>query len=159
MTNRICCNKSFDLVVLMASSCRYIHSQIIIEEPTYLLEPSESERFYPSRAKSIALDVLTTEISNAKIDDKFIEDWSEFSDDMEDLGKKVADHIKNRIREEMNIPRYKIVVQVSIGQRKNQGVCITSRCLWNTATDNFASAEFKNEYIWSNALIFGLYTD
>ena len=135
------------------------HSQILIEEPTYLLDPGEFERFYPSKAKSIALEVLTTEINNAKIDDKFIDDWSEFGHDMEGLGKDVADKIKNRIREEMNVPRYKIVVQVSIGQRKNQGVCITSRCLWNTATDNFASVEFQNEYIWSNALIFGFYTD
>lgn len=132
---------------------------MIVEEPSYLLNPNESERFYPSRVKSIARDILVSEIEQAKVDDSFIKEWSDVRENMEELCKSTADKIKNRIQDEMNIPRYKLVIQVSIGQLKNQGVCIASRCLWNTVTDNFASVEFETEHIWSNALIFGMYTD
>ena len=59
----------------------------------------------------------------------------------------------------MNIPRYKVIVQVTIGQMKDQGVKITSRSLWDTSTDNYATVCFQNEHIWASAIVFGLYTD
>ena len=42
------------------------------------------------------------------------------------------------------MPRYKIVCQVTLGQRKDQGMRFCSRCLWDTNTDNYATASFKN---------------
>ena len=50
------------------------------------------------------------------------------------------------------------VVQVSVGENKRQGVLVTSRCLWNTSTDNYVSVSYKNDQIWANAIIFGCYT-
>lgn len=55
--------------------------------------------------------------------------------------------------------RYKIVVQVTIGHMKDQGVRVASRCLWDTHTDNYASVHFKNQSMWCSAMVFGLYTD
>lgn len=55
--------------------------------------------------------------------------------------------------------RYKIVVQVTIGQMKDQGVRVASRCLWDTATDNYASVHFKNQSLWCSAMVFGVYTE
>jgi hypothetical protein len=46
--------------------------------------------------------------------------------------------------EECNIPRYKIVVQVTTGELRDQGVRVASRSLWDTATDNYASSSFQN---------------
>ena len=43
-----------------------------------------------------------------------------------------------------NIPRYKIVVQVALGEMREQGVRVASRCLWDPVTDNHASAAFTN---------------
>lgn len=55
--------------------------------------------------------------------------------------------------------RYKIVVQVTIGQMKDQGVRVASRCLWDTATDNYASVHLKNQSLWCSAMVFGVYTE
>lgn len=55
--------------------------------------------------------------------------------------------------------RYKIVVQVTIGQMKDQGVRVASRCLWDTATDNYASVQFKNQSLWCSTMVFGVYTE
>lgn len=44
----------------------------------------------------------------------------------------------------LNIPRYKVVVQVTIGEMKHQGVMLSSKCLWDPNTDNYASETFSN---------------
>ena len=60
---------------------------------------------------------------------------------------------------ECNIPRYKVVVQVTLGQMKDQGVRVASRCLWDTSTDNYASTRYQNQSLWCCAMIFGLYCE
>ena len=44
----------------------------------------------------------------------------------------------------LNIPRFKVIVQTVIGQMKDQGIRVASRCLWDTSTDNYASVSYKN---------------
>lgn len=123
------------------------------------MKPDETELFYPSQVKKIAERVLNEEFNRVNVDEKWIEDWTDFGDDFEELSRDVADKIKRNCREELNLPRYKILVQVTIGQRKDQGAMITSRCLWDTSADNYASANFQNKYVWVSALVFGLYAD
>lgn len=40
--------------------------------------------------------------------------------------------------------RYKIVVQVVLGEIKGQGLKIASKCLWDPNFDNWASYTFTN---------------
>lgn len=40
--------------------------------------------------------------------------------------------------------RYKIAVQVVVGENKGQGVRVTSKCLWDANIDNHASYTFMN---------------
>ena len=88
-----------------------------------------------------------------------MEEWTDFGTDPEELVKMIADKIRDRCKSELNIPRYKLIVQLTIGQRKDQGARITSRCLWDTTTDQYASASYQNKMVWASALVFGLYTD
>eukprot|EP00804_Cyclotella_cryptica_P025114 CCRYP_012978-RC/>CCRYP_012978-RC protein AED:0.47 eAED:0.55 QI:0/0/0/1/1/1/3/0/153 len=126
--------------------------------PTYRLKPEESGKFYPSQAKKIAKEILEEELCG-KVDEKWVEEWADFGDEFETLSKDIADKIKERIKCTLNIPRYKLAIQVTIGQMKDQGVRITSRCLWDTSTDNYATASFQNRHVWASAIVFGLYTD
>ena len=102
--------------------------------------------------------VLEGELEKVDVE-KLVEEWADFGDEFESLSKDVADKIKEKCKASLDIPRYKIVVQVTIGQMNNQGVKITSRCLWDTATDNYATVSFKNQHIWASAIVFGLYTE
>lgn len=88
-----------------------------------------------------------------------MEEWADFGTDPEELVKMIADKIRDRCKSELNIPRYKLIVQLTIGQRKDQGARITSRCLWDTTTDQYASTSYQNKMVWASALVFGLYTD
>ena len=116
------------------------------------------------------------------------QDWYDDGEDFENLSKSIADKIRQRVKvrrkyirrpelkrkrkrkrnvltrhnttqETLNVNRYKLVVQVTLGQMKDQGVRITSRCLWDTQTDNYASIDYKNEFIWGSAMVFGLYAE
>ena len=40
--------------------------------------------------------------------------------------------------------RYKIVVQTTVGQLRDQGIRVASRCLWDPNTDNYASTSYSN---------------
>jgi hypothetical protein len=127
--------------------------------PTYIQSPSDNEKFYSSRVEKIANDILEHEFELAKVNEKWIEDWNDFGDDVEELSKDIADKIKEKCKEELNLPRYKLIVQVTIGQKKDQGARVTSRCLWDTSTDRYASTSYQNAHVWVSVLVFGMYTD
>lgn len=44
----------------------------------------------------------------------------------------------------MYIPRYKLVIQTTIGQMKDQGIRVASRCLWDLSTDNYSAVNYTN---------------
>lgn len=49
--------------------------------------------------------------------------------------------------------RFKIIVQTTVGEMKDQGIRIASRCLWDPTTDNYASCSFKNVRIYCFLLL------
>ena len=55
--------------------------------------------------------------------------------------------------------RFKVVVQTVIGQMKDQGIRVASRCLWDTSTDNYACCEYRNQELFCNVMVFAMYTD
>ena len=136
------------------------NSAIELLEPTYRTKPSEDERFNADKAKAIATEILERELDATKVDaDKQVEEWADFSDGFESLSKSIADKVKAKCREELHCPRHKILVHLAIGQRKDQGVSVISRCLWDTGTDNYATVSYRNETIWASCIVFGLYTE
>jgi len=60
---------------------------------------------------------------------------------------------------ELNIPRYKVVLQSVIGEVQGQGAFIASRCLWDTEVDSYASYSFKNNVLFCTLMVFGLYLE
>ncbi|KAL3815483.1 hypothetical protein ACHAXA_000720, partial [Cyclostephanos tholiformis] len=130
-----------------------LHTAMSIVLPTYHLKPEdENARFSESKARHIVKEILDSELQ-WRVDNK----WDKQI--FETLSKSIADKIKEQCKTSMNIPRYKIIVQVTIGQMKDQGIKITSRCLWDTATDNYASVSFQKQHIWASAIVFAMYTD
>jgi hypothetical protein len=151
---------SLDLSAGMENNNDNTKSAIELLEPTYRTKPSEDERFNADKAKTIATEILERELDATKADaDKQVEEWADFSDGFESLSKSIADKVKAKCREELHCPRHKILVHLAISQRKDQGVSVISRCLWDTGTDNYASASYRNEAIWASCIVFGLYTE
>lgn len=60
-----------------------------------------------------------------------------------EAAKQLADLIRNRLKN-LGYDRYKFIVQVLIGERREQGVYFGTRCFWDSNTDNQASDNFTN---------------
>ena len=122
------------------------------------MEPSPDNKFYPTQVKAIAKQVLHNELES-RLDENNLRDWREFADDMELISREIADTIKLECLKTLDLPRYKLIIQVSIGQMKDQGISLTSRSMWDTTCDNYAAASFQNSFVWASAVVFGVYTD
>ena len=61
-----------------------------------------------------------------------------------EVASALAERIKQTVRSTLKIQRYKVLVQVTLGELREQGIRVASRCLWDPSNDNYASAAFKN---------------
>ena len=72
--------------------------------------------------------------------------------------RSVGEEVKDRVKQ-LGYDRYKLVVMVVIGEKKDQGVMVTSRCAWYTKFDDFAEAAYQNKHLFCSTQVFGLYLD
>ena len=117
-------------------------------ENTYKLSPDPERRFQPSKARAI-MDAVLQEYLSDEVYEKTLG---------QRMSKMLSDTIKTRIKE-FKWNRYKIVVQLIIGENREQDIRAGSRFLWNIETDNYASTTFKNRSLFALAVCFGVYMD
>ncbi|XP_077847257.1 dynein light chain Tctex-type protein 2B isoform X3 [Macaca mulatta] len=80
-------------------------------ENTYILRPVFQQRFRPSVVKDCIHAVLKEELANAQYS----------PEEMPQLTKHLSENIKDKLKE-MGFDRYKMVVQVVIGEQRGEGV-------------------------------------
>lgn len=114
---------------------------------TYRMQPEKEERFNAAAAEKLIKSVLTRYLDGEKYDKMLCTS----------LSKNLSDVIKDRIKDQGFSPRYKYVCLVTMGQVKEQGMNIASRCLWSTETDNYASATFTKGDLFAVATLYALY--
>lgn len=63
-----------------------------------------------------------------------------------EAAKQLSDTIRMKLKAlaVKDYPRYKFIVQVLIGERREQGMHFGTRCFWDSNTDNQASENFTN---------------
>ncbi len=69
----------------------------------------------------------------------------------------MTDEIKNRLKLEFDLPRYKFVVQVVIGEQRGEGVRMGCRCFWDADTDNYAEETYRNDSLFCVVAAFAAY--
>lgn len=118
----------------------------VLYENTYQLEPVR--KFRSSEAKAIIQKVLETTLQSEKYDP----DRSAYNT------KLISQMIKDEVVE-LKYERYRIVVIASIGQVDDQGLQVSSRCVWDTNLDTSASGSFKNKSLFAVATVFAVYLE
>ncbi|KAJ3247515.1 Tctex1 domain-containing protein 3 [Chytriomyces hyalinus] len=116
----------------------------LVYENTYKLKPDK--KFQSEPVRRIAEEILQNALKKAKYDPNKVVD----------LSAKIGNEILAAVKK-LEYDRYKIVVDVSIGEFKGQGIRVASRCLWDTTTDTYTSASFKNASLFAVAIIFGCF--
>ena len=115
-------------------------------EPTYRLEPKETDRFYPSKVRDIIQKIVTAYLKDKEYDHA----------SSNTMAQKIAEDIKSGVKG-LSIPSYKIVVQTVIGQVQGQGVRVASKCLWDDQNDNYASFTYTNTSLFCTGIVFGIH--
>jgi hypothetical protein len=65
------------------------------------------------------------------------------------LVKEISQKIKDNLKK-LELPRYKYVVNVVIGEMKGEGVRMNARCFWDQDSDSMAQSEFINVSAYDN---------
>ncbi len=121
----------------------------VVYEKTYITNPSgygEGAKFQRHKVQAILKAVLKERMEKQQYDPV----------KAAQISKHIAEDLREKVKA-LGYDRYKLVIQVTLGQKKGQAMRIVSRCLWDTSTDSFASEYFENESLYCVCQVFGLY--
>ena len=127
-------------------SSRLSEAVIINREPTYRMEPLE--KFEEAKVREIIKECTDCRLMDYKYNAK----------QSALMCKVLSEEIKEKVKY-LNYDRYKIVVMAYIGERKDQCVRVTSRCVWDQNFDNYASYTYKNDNVFCSVTVYGVYNE
>ena len=107
---------------------------------------SYKEKISASTLKDILKVALDEELTGRKYD----------HEECGESTKKLSDSIKDKLKT-LGHTRYKFIVQVQIGERREQGVRSGTRCFWDAGTDMHATENFVNDNIFASATAYCCY--
>ncbi|KAI8818488.1 Tctex-1 family-domain-containing protein [Fimicolochytrium jonesii] len=116
----------------------------VVFENTFKLKPDR--KFQSETVRRIAEEILHRNLTKQKYE----------GGKSPILAQSISNEILGAVKK-LDYERYKIVVDVTIGEFKGQGIRVASRAVWDTTTDSYASASFKNATIFAVAIVFGCY--
>merc|ERR1711964_949521 len=116
------------------------------KDALYSAQPEYSAKFRPARVREIIKEVLESKLQSEKY----------ATEQTGAQSKLVADEIKEQLKE-LKLARYKIIVEVVIGEHKGQGVHKGTRSFWDPDTDAFAYYKFVNQHLFCVAAAYGIY--
>jgi hypothetical protein len=70
----------------------------------------------------------------------------------------MSDDIKTRVKQ-LGFERYKFVVTVVMGQVHEQGMQVSSRCVWDASNDSSATVQFSLKDLYTVATVFAVYCE
>ncbi|XP_041475843.1 dynein light chain Tctex-type protein 2B-like [Lytechinus variegatus] len=115
-------------------------------ENTYQLSPDDSCKFDATKVQNFVEELLAIRLKTEEYNPRTVSS----------LTTNLSDVIKGRIKK-MGFKRHKIVCHLVIGEQNSQDVHVTSRCVWDTNTDNSATARYSNTSLFAVATIFAVY--
>ncbi|XP_029816597.1 tctex1 domain-containing protein 2 [Manacus vitellinus] len=104
------------------------------------------DRFKSSSVKECIHAILKEKLANVQYN----------PEEMPELTKSLSETIKDRLKEE-GYDRYKMVVQVVIGEQRGEGVNMAARCFWDADTDSCAHDVFMNDSLFCVVAAFGCF--
>lgn len=114
---------------------------------TYSVRPSYKDKFCPLKAKEIMKNIVEPMLIQEKYQAKGL---------VNQYTLDIAESVRNALKDEYT-NRFKILVQVVIGEKQGQGVRIGSKCFWDSDTDNVAWFSFMNDHLYCVVVAFATY--
>ncbi|KAJ8933089.1 hypothetical protein NQ314_014217 [Rhamnusium bicolor] len=99
----------------------------------YQIKPSLQEKFKEIPVKEIIRNVVSSTLSGKSYEPEHVKKWTIL----------IANEVNEKVKE-LQMKRYKHIVQVIIGEMKGAGVKSGVRCLWDSDVDGYTSEIFIN---------------
>jgi len=112
----------------------------------HVIRPNFQHKFRPIIVKKCMHDVMSEFLHDKQYDANEAPKWAR------ELGELVKAKLK-----ELELERYKFIVQVVIGEQRGEGVKMVCRCLWDSDTDNMAQDVFMNGSLFCVVAAFGIF--
>lgn len=145
-------NSSYSRATRQSTRHSFIHSgqdyRFRPHENTYQLGPDDDHKLDLIQIHRVAMDVIETAMIDYKYNGKEAKGFMEM----------VADQIRHQMKL-LPFSRYKIITQVSVGQKKGQDWRIVSQCLWNIQTDCHVTIKKETLNAYVIVTIFFIYTE
>ncbi|KAJ8943805.1 hypothetical protein NQ318_020877 [Aromia moschata] len=113
---------------------------------SYQIKPSLQEKFKEIPVKEIIRNTVSSVLSGKSYEPENIKKWT----------INIANEINEKVKE-LQMKRYKHIVQVIIGEMRGAGVKSGVRCLWDSDVDGYTSEIFMNESIFCITTVFAVY--
>uniref|UniRef100_A0A7S2S8M8 Dynein light chain n=1 Tax=Rhizochromulina marina TaxID=1034831 RepID=A0A7S2S8M8_9STRA len=114
--------------------------------PTYQIRPAYKQRVSVAAMKTIIDTVMKEEL----------EGKTYAVDQAQVQTKHISDEIRNRLKA-LDLPRYKFMVQVVLGEMRLEGVRMGCRTFWDAETDAHATSNYMNDSLFCVATAYGVY--
>lgn len=116
-------------------------------ENTYRTEPKPQETFKPHEAQRYVDNSL-----------KFFLDGLQYNRKAcGRLVKAISDDIRRKVKDNLQLKRYKLVCHVIVSENIGQSLQASSRTVWNDQLDNFVSSQYSTPYLVGTATLYALY--
>jgi len=113
---------------------------------TYRIEPDDDYRFRPYKIQAKILEILVEELKGETYNPATVNEL------VKTVSRSVHQLMKN-----LQLPRYKIIMQTVITQKFDQLVRIASRCLWDQKTDNMLSVNYETKDMIAIVTVYAVY--
>ncbi len=119
---------------------------------TGAIEPEWSKRFNASDLKEKVKTILDGKLKDFNYNHQDFGGNSQFSNGL-------AAEVRNIIQKGGTMKRYKLNVQIFLGEKRNQRVTIVGKAWWDDYVDNYISYTYQGEYFYCTCIVWGFYTD
>ncbi|PWA00338.1 hypothetical protein BB558_003615 [Smittium angustum] len=97
-------------------------------------EINSRNKFDTNLAKKVTLETIEKELENVKYD----------KEEISEITKTLADKIQTEVLARMNLKKHKILVNIIIGESRDQGLRIGTMCKWDQNNDGYAEIMYTN---------------
>lgn len=122
------------------------YSYTMGESDTYHIRPNHQQKFRSAVVKECIREIVRERLSGVQYN----------PEEVPELTRSLADSVKDKVKNS-GFDKYKLVVQVVIGEQRGQGVKMSSRCFWDADTDSYAEDVFMNDSLFCVVAVFGSY--
>ncbi|RKP24586.1 Tctex-1 family-domain-containing protein [Syncephalis pseudoplumigaleata] len=110
------------------------------------IRPTFAQKFRPAVVTTILQQQLKEKLDSYTYD----------AETASDTAKSLADTIKDKLKE-LELSRYKYVVNVVLGENAGIGARMDCRCFWDVDTDKMVKETYANDSLFCVVAVFGAY--